>query len=316
MLQLPDWVVCPLCHGDLETGTSLDAAHQIRCRACGTAFPVKSGIPELLDEAGRLAAEGAALDTSAGGYHAARHVSPCNEQYYDYWCEDLLARLPPRRFGRVAELMAGGAELSRRARGLPPPIVAVDLNRVLLELSREELVPDVVPVCATAERLPFRDASLDLVLIQGGLHHVRRKVEPVLREIARCMAPGAVLLASEPRNDNAFLRGFRRLFYRLHPIPDADEEDGFTRAELVGLFRRAGLTVDQYDPFAYLGYVLLGNTDLLPIFRRMGRNRLSSLLIEIDRQWARLPLARGLGWASQIRAYENGTREPTEAVTS
>ena len=34
----------------------------------------------------------------------------------------------------------------------------------------------------------------------------------------------------------------------------------------------------------------------------MKRNALSSSLIALDRAWAKLPLARGLGWASQIVA--------------
>jgi hypothetical protein len=75
--------------------------------------------------------------------------------------------------------------------------------------------------------------------------------------------------------------------------------------------------MDQCDPFAYVGYTLIGNTDLLPIFARMKRNWLSSLLIGVDRRWARLPLLRGLGWASQIRAHRSiAPGSPTGEVSS
>ena len=91
-------------------------------------------------------------------------------------------------------------------------------------------------------------------------------------------------------------------FYRLHPIPDEQEEDGFTRTELRDYLREAGLVLEQYDPFAYIGYMLIGNTDLVPVLSRMRTNWASSFLIALDRSWSRLPLARGLGWASQILA--------------
>ena len=68
------------------------------------------------------------------------------------------------------------------------------------------------------------------------------------------------------------------------------------------LLTAAGLELVQYDPFAYIGYMLIGNTDLVPFFFRMKRNWISSLLIGIDRGWAVIPLARGFGWASEILA--------------
>lgn len=301
--ELPDWVRCPQCRGALEAVKSLEAVDGIACTKCKTRYGVKDGIPVLLEESVRVAAEAHTKEEDTEGYHAARHVSPANMEYYDYWCSDLLRRIPPAPAGRprrVIELMCGGAELSRRATELPRPIVAIDINRDLLALSRKDLVPSIIPVCSSAEQLPFEDGAIDLVLIQGGLHHVRKRVASVVREIGRVMAPGATLVASEPRNDHPANRAFRRLFYNLHPIPEEEEEDGFTRRELQELFEGGGLRLEQYDPFAYLGYMLIGNTDLVPLFARMPRNRLSSALIGLDRLSAKLPVLRGLGWASEI----------------
>jgi|GEM_PF-4877805 len=300
--SLPDWVRCPACRGALEGAADLDAAREVACPRCETRYAVEKGIPILLDAATRKEAEAHAAKEDFSGYHAARHVAPANVQYYDYWVSDLLARIPWRPYTRVVELMAGGAEVSRRARALPKPIVAIDINHGLLALSKPELVPDIVPVCASAESLPFEDGSIDLVLIQGGLHHVRKRVNGVVKEIARVMAPGGTLVASEPRNDNVLNRAVRRAFYHLHPIPEADEEDGFTEREMRSLMTEAGLTLREYDPFAYLGYMLIGNTDLVPLLARMQPNALSSSLIALDRACTRLPLAKNLAWASQIVA--------------
>jgi ubiquinone/menaquinone biosynthesis C-methylase UbiE len=302
-VELPDWVVCPLCRGTFEeTNVSLDERSDVECSACKAKFVVKSSIPILLDDEGvKLFAHEESHDTT-DSYQQARHASSVNIQYYDYWCNDLLSRLPQRPFRRVVELMAGGAEMARRARDLPKPIVAIDLSHKLLEMNRAALVPDVIPVCASATALPFADASVDLFIIQGGLHHVRRFVDKVLREIARCLSDGGVVLASEPRNDNLLNRAVRRAFYRLHPIPDAEEEDGFTRNQLETLMRAADLEVKVYDPFAYLGYVLIGNTDLVPFLFGMKPSAISSLLVGFDATMAKTPILRRLGWASQIVA--------------
>jgi hypothetical protein len=64
--------------------------------------------------------------------------------------------------------------------------------------------------------------------------------------------------------------------------------------------------LEQYDPFAYVGYMLIGNTDLVPVLARMRRNWLSSLLVGVDRAWSRTPVLRQLGWASQILARKVG----------
>lgn len=303
--SLPTWVRCPACRHALAGATDLDAVRELRCTGCSAVYAVEEGIPILLDDATRKMAEEHAAKEDFAGYHAARHVAPSNIEYYDYWVDDLLRRVPGRRYERVIELMAGGAEVSRRAKSLPKPIVAIDINHGLLALSKKELVPDIVPVCSSAERLPFEDGSIDLVLIQGGLHHVRKRVAGVVKEIARVMAPGATLVASEPRNDNLFNRAVRRAFYHLHPTPEADEEDGFTEREMRDLLGDAGLSLREYDAFAYLGYMLIGNTDLVPFLAQMQPNAISRSLIALDRACARLPVARGLGWASQIVAQKS-----------
>jgi ubiquinone/menaquinone biosynthesis C-methylase UbiE/uncharacterized protein YbaR (Trm112 family) len=312
-VPLPDWVVCPLCRGAGERlfggRATLDDISELRCSACGTAFPVDDGIPILLDDHGRELFRHQEGHDVTEGYQRARHGSPVNMQYYDYWCSDLRGRLPQRPYRRVVELMAGGAEMSRRARDLPKPIVAIDLSHKLLSMNRREIVPDVVPVCASAARLPFADASIDLFIIQGGLHHVRRIVGDVLVEIARCLADNGVVLASEPRNDNLLNHAVRRAFYRLHPIPEAEEEDGFTERQLRELMSAADLELETYEPFAFLGYVLIGNTDLLSVLSGAKPGRLSSFLIRLDAGMARAPVLRRLGWASQIVATRRARRE-------
>lgn len=308
-LKLPDWVVCPLCRTPFAGVVDLTstAAAPLKCPGCNVEHSIKEGIPILLDQEGKKLFEHEESHDTTDSYQKARHESSVNIEYYDYWCSDLYSRLPlnpDRPIRHVVELMAGGAEMARRAqsngRQLPKPIVAIDLSHKLLAMNRDAIVPDVIPVCASATALPFKDGTVDLFIIQGGLHHVRKIVDRVLIEIARCLSPGGVILASEPRNDSLVNRAVRRAFYRLHPIPDAEEEDGFTESQLQHLMAAAGLEVKSYEPFAYVGYVLIGNTDLVPFFSRMKKNPVSRLLVGLDAAMAKTPLVRRLGWASQI----------------
>jgi SAM-dependent methyltransferase len=57
--------------------------------------------------------------------------------------------------------------------------------------------PAMPLACAFAERLPFRDASFDIVIALWVLEHLREP-ERVFREIARVLAPGGVFLFITP----------------------------------------------------------------------------------------------------------------------
>ena len=66
-------------------------------------------------------------------------------------------------------------------------VAGVDVNRKALELLRER-VPGVDAREASGARLPFEDASFDLVFTMGVLIHQdpRSQLEPMMRDIVRC----------------------------------------------------------------------------------------------------------------------------------
>ncbi len=105
---------------------------------------------------------------------------------YRPWFERLLAGLAPG--ARVLEVGAGPGFLAAHARATRP-----DLRYV---------TTDVVPtpgtdVAADALRLPFRDGSLDAVLVLDVIHHLARPWG-FFAEVARCLRPGGELRAIEP----------------------------------------------------------------------------------------------------------------------
>lgn len=108
------------------------------------------------------------------------------------------------RSGRGLDLGCGLGAQARELRRHGHRVVGVDAALGLLQAGARE-GPGEVPVAnASAVRLPFADASLDFVYAVGVLHHLGGAAAQAaaLREAARVLGPGGLLLVHEtnPRN--------------------------------------------------------------------------------------------------------------------
>jgi len=93
---------------------------------------------------------------------------------------------------RVLDLAAGTGKLTAGLLELDLDVTAVEPDEgMLAELSR--LLPDVTALTGTAERIPLPDASMDAVFAGQAFHWFDQ--QPALREIARVLRPGGVLVA-------------------------------------------------------------------------------------------------------------------------
>lgn len=103
------------------------------------------------------------------------------------------ARFGDAREARVLEVGVGmGADHARFAREHPTVLVGLDLTARAIGHTRERLSADGIRarlIQGDAERLPFPDASFDLVFSWGVLHHTPAIAEAVA-EIHRVLAPG------------------------------------------------------------------------------------------------------------------------------
>lgn len=293
-------VVCPSCHSDIAP--SADGA-AVCCTGCGAHYPVIAAIPVFLSPE-EWTREKAALERDAWlwqGYLRARRTAELTRQYYDWWTDRMMAELPNGFKGPVLELMSGAVEIGRR---LPVGIesaMAIDLNVGLLERAATDLASAdasrVAIICATAARMPLRTGSVPVILIQGGLHHVRPILPLVVAEIARVLAPGGLLIASEPADDNPVVHAIRNWQY-AHSDKQGFDEQGFTRTELQSVLGSVGLQLEKYSCFGHVAYPLMGNTDLVPLLARTRSRRLGRVLLWMDECCARLPLVRAFGFAS------------------
>jgi demethylmenaquinone methyltransferase/2-methoxy-6-polyprenyl-1,4-benzoquinol methylase len=103
---------------------------------------------------------------------------------------------------RVLDLAAGTGDLTRWfARQVGPGglVVHTDINEAMLSTGRDRLLDDglVLPsVVCDAERLPFPDASFDLVSVAFGLRNMTHK-DRALAEMGRVLRPGGRVLVLE-----------------------------------------------------------------------------------------------------------------------
>ena len=103
---------------------------------------------------------------------------------------------------RVLDIAGGTGDLARafaRQVGASGMVVHTDINEAMLRTGRDRLVDEglLLPTTlADAEKLPFADASFDVVTVAFGLRNMTRK-DVALAEMARVLKPGGKLLVLE-----------------------------------------------------------------------------------------------------------------------
>ena len=148
------------------------------------------------------------------------------------WARALGHLLPP---WRVADLGCGDGYLTIEASRWASRVIAVDRSKAVLEraraLARRRQVRNVTWRLGEIERLPLRDAAVDLAILSQALHHAE---DPALAaaEAARIVAPGGRVLVLDLReHDQDWVA--ERL---------GDRWPGFADDALAGLLERAGLS--------------------------------------------------------------------------
>ena len=133
----------------------------------------------------------------------------------------------------VAELVVRGAHVS-----------AVDPSAQFVSAARERY-PDVDVRQATAEELPFEDASFDAALAQLVVHFMADPVRGIA-EMARVTVDGGVVAASvwDLAGGKAPISPYWRAARQLDPGLEAEDRGraGAGKGQLVDLFQQAGLT--------------------------------------------------------------------------
>jgi ArsR family transcriptional regulator len=135
----------------------------------------------------------------------------------------------------VADLGCGEGYLTIEASRWAARVIAIDRSPLVLQRARalatRRRVRNIVWRRGELERLPIRDASVDVALLSQALHHAESPAK-ALSEAARIVVPGGRVLLLDLREHNqSWVR--ERL---------GDKWLGFSDAELTSLLEGAGLT--------------------------------------------------------------------------
>ena len=166
------------------------------------------------------------------------------------WARALGMLLPPLR---VADLGCGEGYLTIEAARWASHVIAVDRSAVVLERARalagRRRVSNVIWKQGELEKLPMKDASVDVALLSQALHHAG-KPEKAVAEAARVTVPGGhVLILDLRQHQEEWVRsklGDRALGFRDDTLKEMLSATGLINVKLAVGARKTG------DPFTVL----------------------------------------------------------------
>ncbi len=177
-------------------------------------------------------------------------------------------------------------------------VVVLDYVRTSFAVIRrqaDQLGLTVHPVCADAQRMPFRDGAFALVFHQGLLEHFRDPM-PLVRENARVTAPGGHTLIDVPQKYHVYTAAKHAMIVLGRWF--AGWETEFTPGGLERVMRRAGLVpVRTYGDWMVPGFFYRS------LRYALMRGRVTVLPKYPPEIWPFGPLGRAWrGWLSRHRA--------------
>lgn len=185
---LRELLACPACRGALDW-----QPERLECRGCGAVYEVRDDIPVLLPPGGAASShkeqQASFFDEADPEFEISRpHGTPW---FYRWLLSEKFRRslaaldFPP---GTAALTVCGGSGMDAEFLGRAGfDVVATDLSFEAARRTQQRAIRyglPILPVVADAEALPFGDASVDLVYVHDGLHHLEAPAAG-LREMLR-----------------------------------------------------------------------------------------------------------------------------------
>ena len=152
---------------------------------------------------------------------------------------------------RALELGCGTGEYTQRLAAYGAALTALDLVPELLAVARDRPgVERVALLQGDAEQLPLPDASLDAVVGNAVLHHLR--LGPALAEVTRVLRAGGRCAFTEPNMLNPQVAIQKNVPPVKRWLGDTPHETAFFHWQIRGALERAGLEVERITPFDFL----------------------------------------------------------------
>ena len=195
---------------------------------------------------------------------------PHTQEYIAFLDRKTLEAIGDAPIGTLAELCCGRGEALSLLGTRAARYVGVDISENMLQAAMAaHRHPRAAFLQADATRVPLAEASVDTVVMLGGIHHVPAR-ERLFAEVSRILKPGGRFVFREPVSDFVLWRALRAIIYKLSPMLDEQTERPLVYAETVPLLEQCGLRPLQYRTHGFFGFCLFMNSDVL-VFNRLFR---------------------------------------------
>ncbi len=240
-----------------------DGGERYRINAAGVPLFATTGLTA------DAATQQAHYDTIAGAY--IENLSYPHTQVYTAYLDSALDEaLAGQKLGVMAEICCGRGEAIHQLAGRYDRAIGVDISEAMLNAAVAQARNlDAAFVQGNATNLPLADASVDSVVMLGGIHHVMDR-RGLFSEVRRILRPGGRFTWREPVDDLFLWRWIRAVIYRVSPLLDAATEAPLRRASTEADMAAAGLRLERWNTYGFFGFCLFMNSDVL-VFNRLFR---------------------------------------------
>lgn len=195
---------------------------------------------------------------------------PHTQAYMTYLDDSLRSVVRTRKLGVTAEVCCGHGEALKLLENQIDYGVGVDVSLAMLKSAAKILPPSKFAfIQADATMLPIKDNTLDTVLMFGGIHHVRDR-RKLFAEVSRVLIPGGRFIFREPVSDFFLWKLLRDVVYRVSPSLDHETERPLRYDETAPFLEQAGLRLEFWRTYGFLGFCIFMNSDIL-VFNRLFR---------------------------------------------
>jgi ubiquinone/menaquinone biosynthesis C-methylase UbiE len=265
--QFLDVLRCPQTGAELllagDCLVSARGEHRYRLNALGVPLFAEQFLSE------QAKAQQRHYDKIAAAYTANLEY-PHTREYLAYLNRVTLATLASEKLGTVVELCCGRGEAPALLGGRMRRYIGIDVSENMLDAAlRQHRLANALLAQGDATRIPLAAASIDTVVMLGGVHHVPDRAR-LFAEIARILKPDGIFLYREPVSDFIVWRALRAIIYRVSPMLNSATERPLLYRETVPLLEQAGLHSVCYRTHGMLGFCFFMNSDVL-FFNRVFR---------------------------------------------
>lgn len=121
----------------------------------------------------------------------------------------------------------------------------------------------------------------NIIIIIGGLHHVYRHTDLVLKTLKNSLKEGGYFIALEPTQNNIFFKIIRDKIYSKNDLFDSETEKAYDLKTLNNHFEKNGFEIEKQIYPGLLGYILYYNPDAFPVLNK-GSERLVNMVFALE----------------------------------